>query len=146
MSLILCCSFAIANAQFDSNVLNLITPIQLQGASTEVLLDDYFMDVSKIKSALIGNGLSVLLARDKKTCVIKAPTNASFLTNLIIQTTDGKQYDFLVKSSQKKPVTFSLMDKGYQKVAVTGDMNAWNTKEGVMKKGTKLDGSAPMLL
>jgi cyclomaltodextrinase / maltogenic alpha-amylase / neopullulanase len=133
--LLACLCLTKANTQFDNNVMNLITPIQLQGASTEVLLEDYFMDVSKIKSALIGSDLSVILAKDKKKCVIKAPTNAPFLTNLIIQTTDGKQYDFLVKSSQKKPVTFSLLDKGYQKVSVTGDMNAWNTKEGVMKKG-----------
>jgi cyclomaltodextrinase / maltogenic alpha-amylase / neopullulanase len=120
--------------QPDDNVLGLITPVQLTGETTDVLLDDYFMDVSKIKNAFVGKGVSSFLSADKKKVTIRTAKTTSLLANMVVETQDGKQYDVLLKKSQKRPVRLILADKNYKTVAVKGDFNAWNTKEGVMRK------------
>jgi cyclomaltodextrinase / maltogenic alpha-amylase / neopullulanase len=122
------------NSQLQGDVVGLISPIQLTGDVTEVLLEDYFMDISKVKSAFVSNGMSAFLSTDKKKVVVRTLKSTPALNNLIVETIDGKRYDFLLKKSQKRAIRFSLTDKNYKNVAVKGDFNAWNTKEGVMRK------------
>jgi cyclomaltodextrinase / maltogenic alpha-amylase / neopullulanase len=122
------------NSQLQGDVVGLISPIQLTGDVTEVLLEDYFMDISKVKYAFVSNGLSAYLSPDKKKVVVRTVKSTPALNNMIVETTDGKRYDFLLKKSQKRAVRFSLTDKNYKNVAVKGDFNAWNSKEGVMRK------------
>jgi cyclomaltodextrinase / maltogenic alpha-amylase / neopullulanase len=116
------------------DVYGLITPIQLVGEKTEVNLEDYFMDVNRIKNVFVGQGLSVFLAADKKTYAIKNSNSTPLLSNMFVILNDGKKYDFLIKNTQKKPISFKLTDKGYKNVALKGDFNAWNANEGIMKK------------
>jgi cyclomaltodextrinase / maltogenic alpha-amylase / neopullulanase len=122
------------NSQLQGDIVGLISPIQLSGDVTEVLLEDYFMDISKVKNAFVSNGLSAYLSTDKKKVYVRTVKSTPPLNNMIVETTDGKRYDFLLKKSQKRAVRFNFTDKNYKTVAVKGDFNAWNTKEGVMRK------------
>ena len=124
-------------AQTDSktaDVLGLITPIQLTGDQTTVVLEDYFMDVSKVKNVFAAAPLKSFLAKDKKTVLLRGGKNVPLFSLVMVLMNDGSKYDILVKASQKKPITIKLADNGYKSVAVKGDFNAWNVNDGMMKK------------
>lgn len=106
----------------------LATPIQLSGPGTEVVLEDYFMDVQRIDSVSIKAPFSAVLSGDKKKVEIKAAENAPLLSDLKVFV-KGTAYDILVKASTKKKATFSLKDKGYKSVQAKGEMNEWNPQK-----------------
>ncbi len=117
-----------------SGVYGLLTPIQLTETTTEVLLDDYFMDVNLIERVEVVDALKADLSKNKQLLTVKVVKNAPILSNMEIILRGGKRFSFLLKASQRKVVKLVLKDDGYKKVGVKGEMNAWNPADGVMKK------------
>jgi cyclomaltodextrinase / maltogenic alpha-amylase / neopullulanase len=127
-------SFTTIYGQSTADVFGLLTPIQLTETTTDVPLEDYFMDVNRIERVEVVDALKADLSKDKKVLTVKIVKNAPILSNMDIILRGGNRYSFLLKASQRKVVKMSLKDDGYKKVAIKGEMNAWNPADGVMKK------------
>jgi cyclomaltodextrinase / maltogenic alpha-amylase / neopullulanase len=123
-----------ANGQSTADVFGLLTPIQLTETTTDVPLEDYFMDVNRIERVEVVDALKADLSKDKKVLTVRIVKNAPILSNMDIILRGGNRYSFLLKASQRKVVKMSLKDDGYKKVAIKGEMNAWNPADGVLKK------------
>ncbi len=117
-----------------ADVYGLLTPIQLTETTTEVLLEDYFMDVNRIERVEVVDALTADLSKDKKILTLKVVKNAPILSNMDIILRGGKRFSFLLKGSQRKAIRMTLKDDGYKKVGIKGEMNAWNPADGVLKK------------
>jgi cyclomaltodextrinase len=112
-------------------VIGLVKPIQLTGIQTELMLEDYFMDVSTIESFEASQGLELKRSADGKSLTIQVIGDPAFYSVLSCQTQKGN-FDFLLQQSEKRKVTLRLRDKGYKKVQIKGEMNAWNPASAEM--------------
>lgn len=117
----------------NEDIVGLASAIQLAGVKTTVLLEDYFLDVSKIDSVRPPLSLSALLSPDKKELQLTIEGDLPFYENLSIFA-GALRYDFLIKAPQKIPVKLDLADKNYRSVQVKGEMNNWNPADGQMQK------------
>lgn len=124
-------------------IIGLGSPINLQHKSTTIILEDYFMVTEDIDSISVPKELSYLLSEDKKELILNGDLNTPIAV-LTIYANDIS-YDLLVKKSTKQQVTFSLLDQGYRKVQVKGEMNSWDpTSIEFIKNGDRWE--ATMLL
>ena len=76
----------------DSKIQGLATPIQLSGGETEVILEDYFLDVLQIDSIVAPPCFKVNLADDKKTVVLIADNEQIPRLSVLKVWVDGVDY------------------------------------------------------
>jgi cyclomaltodextrinase len=107
-----------------SNIVGLATPIQLDGEENTIITEDYFLDVRKIGSVEAPEGMTAALSPDKKAIALKGRASAPLAELKVVE--NGLPYSILLKMPNKRSVTFALADKGYGKVQMKGEMNAWN--------------------
>ncbi len=118
-----------------TEVIGLASPIQLEPSGKEILLEDYFLNTELIDSVIVPDYLEEKLSEDKKKLKLSITGEMPLLDVLTIYA-EGINYDFLLKAPVKQAIKLELEDKGYRKVQVKGEMNAWNpqsanfTKEG----------------
>lgn len=103
-----------------------LTPIQLEPDSTWVVLSDYVAEPHSIKSIRCPDGYLCDWDKIGHQLLILTPEKGDWLETIRLNTTNGI-LDVLIKRSPKIKVTFSFRgDKPYQRVHITGEMNAWN--------------------
>lgn len=126
----LACSNAdlIQNLPQDSEIRGLATPIQLTGEQSEIHLEDYFLDVSKIDSIKLLPVFHIQLSADKKIVQIQYETDKTPLLSEMKVWIKGSPYSLLVKRSKKVLTKFSFdpQSKKYKTVQIKGQMNDWN--------------------
>lgn len=111
-----------------------MTPVQLTGVETSVLMKDHFPDPEMIDSLVTQPGIRGQLSADKKELVLAIEGDPAFLSTLRIWA-GGKSYDLLLKTQvAKKRAFLRLRDNGYKSVMVKGEMNSWNPSAAIMKK------------
>ena len=117
-----------------TDIVGLATPIQLQRGQNRVIVKDYFMEPSRIDSVVAAPGITASLTADKQYLELTADDpELPPLSNLELWV-EGRPYDILLKSPREQRVTLRLPDRGYQAVAVKGDMNAWNPNSSPLRK------------
>ena len=113
----------------------LASTIQLQPEETEVVLQDYFTNVSIIDSVSLPNGLKGELAKDKNHLRLKRTSQKLPILSILKIWAKGFPYSILMKKSNKVNVEISFNDE-IGKVAsaqVAGEMNGWNPKASPME-------------
>jgi len=118
-----------------SKITGLASPIQLNPGSTDVVLEDFFSDVTAIDSVTLQGNLKGKLSADKKLFTVsEAPADFPFLSVLQVWS-DGFSYSILVRKSKKVNYTLSFDSKGitYKDVRLKGEMNNWNPTAGIME-------------
>ncbi len=115
------------------DILGRASPIQLERNEKTILLEDYFLDVTRIEEVQTLKGISASLSEDKKELKLLARSNIALLSEMIVKTKD-RTYSFLLKAPQKKTTQLVLKDNGYKKVQVKGEMNNWNPNQSSFTK------------
>ena len=113
----------------NSHILGLATPVELQLQETNIVLEDYFLDISLIDSFTVPDYLSYKLTGDDfefLTITVNAPEIPP-LSELKVWT-EGFPYSILLKKNRKINYNFRFDPKGknYKNVRITGSMNDWN--------------------
>ncbi len=111
-----------------SEIVGLATAIQLAGERTEVILDDYFMNVNLIDSIAAPTMFDVLLSSDKKTVKLVAANETIPPLSELKVWVDNACYSLLLRKSRKLPVNFiyQFKDKQPKSVQLAGQINDWN--------------------
>ena len=112
----------------NTEIRGLATPIQLTSEQTEINLEDYFLDVSKIDSIKILPVFQIQLSKDKKFIKIQYKTSETPLLSEMKVWVKGTTYSLLIKKSKKiqTSFTFNPKTKKYKSVQIKGQMNDWN--------------------
>jgi len=123
------------NLPKDSDIRGLATPIQLVGEQSEVNLEDYFLDVSRIDSVKTIKEIQIQLSQDKKTLKLQYETSKTPLLSEMKVWIKGTSYSLLVKKSKKLPVSFTFdpKTKKYKSVQIKGQMNDWNPSKTILE-------------
>ncbi len=118
-----------------SPIVGLATPIRLNFTETDILLEDYFTDISLIDSVTLPAQLSGQLSADKKN--LQVTSNSGKLPHLMVLKiwSKGFPYSVLMKKSAKSEfiLTFDPGDKTFGQVNVAGEINGWNPKVSPME-------------
>lgn len=125
----------IKNLPKDSAIRGLATPIQLVGEQSDINLEDYFLDVSKIDSIVVNQAFSIELSPDKKLLNVHYETAKAPLLSEMKVWIGGSSYSLLVKKSKKLLANFSFdpKSKKYKTVQIKGQMNDWNPAKTVLE-------------
>jgi len=118
----------IKNLPSNPEIRGLATPIQLAGEQSEINLEDYFLDASKIDSIKVLPAFQIQLSADKKIAKIQYETDKTpFLSEMKVWI-KGTPYSLLIKKSKRLLAKFSFdpMAKKYKTVQIKGQMNDWN--------------------
>lgn len=111
-----------------SEVNGLASVIQLAGGETEIILEDYFMDVSLIDSVVAPSNFDAFMSADKKRVrLVSQNEPISQLSELKVWSNAGC-YSLLMRKSRKLNVEISFQPKGKQPktVQLAGQINDWN--------------------
>jgi glycosidase len=119
----------------NSLIVGLATPIRLNPAETDIMMEDYFTDLSKIDSVTLPSQFSGNLSADKKILHVNSP--GMNVPNLMVLKvwSGGFPHSILIKKSSKVNylLTFDPGTKTYRQVNVKGEINGWNPKAGIME-------------
>lgn len=74
----------IIHSQPLADVYGLLTPIQLTDTTTQVLLEDYFMDVNRIERVEVMDAFKADLSINKKVLTLNAVKNTPIFSNMDI--------------------------------------------------------------
>ncbi|MFA5647609.1 MAG: alpha-amylase family glycosyl hydrolase [Bacteroidales bacterium] len=111
-----------------SEVYGLASVIQLAGDETEIILEDYFMDVTRIDSIVAPSNFDVFMSADKKKVrLISQNETIAKLSELKVWS-NGGCYSLLMRKSRKLPVEITFKPQGKQPktVQLAGQINDWN--------------------
>ncbi|HRG29394.1 MAG TPA: hypothetical protein PLJ00_15965, partial [Chitinophagales bacterium] len=109
------------------DIFGLAEPVQLELDTTIVMLEDYLIDITKIKTIEAPGCFEFGLSNDKKKLILIARDTVPLLSTIQITTNSGA-YDILLKKSKKEKVVFQFNPNGktYNKVSIVGDLTGWN--------------------
>ncbi len=112
-----------------SGIKGLATPVFLEYEGGDVLLSDYFLDVSKIDSIGKNNHYDAVLIEENKKVQLKVNKNTPNVTNLRVWT-NGTANDIPIFKSNKTQVTITLPDKNkkFNTVKIKGEFTNWQQK------------------
>jgi glycosidase len=118
-----------------SPIVGLASPIRLNPNETDIMLEDYFTDLSKIDSVTLPVQLSGNLSSDKKILHVNLPGMKVPGLMVLKVWSGGFPYSILMKKSTKVnyTLTFNPGAKTYQQANVTGEINGWNPKVSPME-------------
>ncbi|MFN3529506.1 MAG: alpha-amylase family glycosyl hydrolase [Bacteroidia bacterium] len=107
-------------------ILGLASIIQLADDSTEIFLEDFFLEPGSINTILQPTGMEMQRTEDGKRLWLYHP-NPAVLSVLQIKLGDA-QYDLLLRRSRRQEVVFSYNpgDAQPESVKLVGDINNWN--------------------
>ncbi len=111
-----------------SDIHGLASVVPLAGAKSEVILEDYFLDVSIIDSVVAPSNFDVLMAADKKFAKLVSQNETIPQLSELKVWANGACYSLLMRKSRKLSVEFTYQPKGKQpkSVQLTGQINDWN--------------------
>lgn len=120
----------------DSKIRGLATPIQLSGGETEVILEDYFLDVLQIDSIVAPPCFKVNLAEEKKTVVLIADNERIPRLSELKVWVDGVDYSIIMRKSRKQlvQITYKPTGKEPKSVQLAGQLNDWNPAQTNLEK------------
>lgn len=119
-----------------SEIHGLASVVQLTGESSEVILEDYFLDVSQIDSVVAPSNFDVLMAADKKTVKLVSQSESIPQLSELKVWANGVCYSLLMRKSRKQSVDFIYQPKGKQpkSVQLAGQINDWNPSKTNLEK------------
>lgn len=119
-----------------SEIHGLASVVQLTGESSEVILEDYFLDVSQIDSVVAPSNFDVLMAADKKTVKLVSQSESIPQLSELKVWANGACYSLLMRKSRKQSVDFIYQPKGKQpkSVQLAGQINDWNPSKTNLEK------------
>ena len=108
-----------------SQIIGLGSPVTLGFDRTEIVLEDYFRDITAIDRIILPEGL---LQDEMHGGKLTLSGSIESPLGVIKVIADGYEYELLVKRSEKERIelTFDPADKEYDKVQLKGEMNSWN--------------------
>ncbi|MBO6523955.1 MAG: alpha-glucosidase C-terminal domain-containing protein [Balneolaceae bacterium] len=116
-----------------SQIIGLASPINLGFETTEIVLEDFFIDADMISTIDAPEGITV--SKSEKGILtlqgsISTPVDALTITAL------GEEYAILLKKSAKEEIELVFDAKGndYQTVQLKGEMNNWNPGSTELEK------------
>ena len=111
------------------DIRGLATPIQLTGIETQVILEDYFLEVSKIDSINANSFLDVQLSNDKRVLTLTVKNEMLPGLSELKVWIQNIPYSIIIKKDKQLPVTFKFdpKNKKYKSVQVKGQFNDWNS-------------------
>jgi len=114
----------------DNEIWGLASPFIVEPGNNEVLLAEYFNDISKIDS-ITSDFADIQLKKDGKSILIHPITNAPDIYAVTCWI-KGIPYSFPAKKSVKEKYLFSFDPKDvvYQNVQIKGSFNGWNPSAG----------------
>ncbi len=120
----------------NSEIRGLASVVQLAGEESEVILGDYFLDVSLIDTIIAPRNFDVLMAADKKTVNLIAQSNSIPQLSELKVWANGACYSLLMRKSRKQLVNFTYQPKGKQpkSVQLAGQINDWNPSKTNLEK------------
>jgi cyclomaltodextrinase len=126
-----------------SQIIGLASPINLGFESTEIILEDFFIDADLVTKVIAPSGLTASKAQNG---IITLEGTISKPLDVLTITAAGELYSILLKKSTKEEVeiVFDPQGKEYNMVQLKGEMNNWNpsatelTKEGDVWKTSML--------
>jgi len=123
------------NTPKDSEIRGLATPVQLIGEQSDINLEDYFLDVTKIDSIVANSAFSIELSPDKKILNVNYETVKAPLLSEMKVWINGSSYSMLLKKSKKLLANFSFdpKSKKYKSVQIKGQMNDWNPSKTILE-------------
>lgn len=107
----------------------LATPIELEFLETDIVLEDYFRDISRIDSFSVPEYFSYKLTGDDFEILTLTAKNSEIpLMSELKVWVGGFPYSIVLKKNRKVNYLFRFDPKGkkYQKVQLTGTLNNWN--------------------
>lgn len=120
----------------NSEIYGLASVVPLAGEESEIILEDYFIDVTQIDSVVAPSNFDVLMAANKKT--VKLISQNETIPNLseLKVWANNACYSLLMRKSRKQPVEFVYEPKGKQPktVQLTGQINDWNPSKTNLEK------------
>lgn len=121
------------NASYDSQIIGLASPINLEYESTTIILEDFFIDAEKVEVISLPEGLT---ASEIENGMFTLEGVLSNPVDVITFKAEGKEYSILLKKSTKQKVelVFDPEGKNYQTVQLKGEMNNWNASSTELKK------------
>ncbi len=119
-----------------SEIYGLASVVQLAGEETNIVLEDYFLDVSRIDSIIPPGNIIAALSDDKKTLNVKGSNESIAKLSELKVWSDGACYSLLMRKSRKIPVEFTYQpkDKQPKSVQLTGQINDWNPANTNLEK------------
>ncbi len=137
-SIILLTYCAYSQADFlNEPLISIVQPIQLAAQHTELQMEDYFSDPSKILMINTNTEhIKAVLSQDKKTIQLTSDNDAPYLSELKI-TLITKVYSFLLKKYQKHFTRFVFKEfpgKSPDKVFLKGSFNNWSPDANPMRR------------
>lgn len=126
-----------------SQIIGLASPINLGFESTEIILEDFFIDADLVTKVMAPSGLT---ASNAQNGIITLEGTISKPLDVLTITAAGENYSILLEKSTKEDVelVFDPQGKEYNLVQLKGEMNNWNpsatelTKEGDVWKTSML--------
>ena len=120
----------------NSEIRGLASVVQLAGEESEVILGDYFLDVSLIDTIIAPRNFDVLMAADKKTVKLIAQSNSIPQLSELKVWANGACYSLLMRKSRKQLVNFTYQPNGKQpkSVQLAGQINDWNPSKTNLEK------------
>ena len=111
-------------------ILGLASAVQLQNDSTELFLEDYFLDLAGIDSISPPAGMQARRSADGKRLWLIHPDQPAVLSTLRI-THQQQQYNLLLRRSRQQSISFVFNpgDAAPQQVHLVGDINNWNPEK-----------------
>lgn len=110
----------------DVQSVGLNSKVRLEVGTTQVFLEDYFLNIDQIDSVSADKGLNLRLSADKKFLYVD-DVNAAKLSTVSVWI-DGVPNGLLLLKSEKQRLQISYKDekKKAKSVQLKGEMNAWN--------------------
>ena len=125
------CNFNKINYPKESAVFGLASPVVLEKVQTDILMSDYFKDVSLIDSVSVPDALKAKLSKDKKILSLTPSdvNNIPVFSDLRVWI-KGFPYSIPAKRSLKiaRKYLFDPSGNTYKSVQLAGDFNSWNPK------------------
>lgn len=119
-----------------SHIIGLASPINLGYESTEVILEDFFIDPELIEDIILPEGLTGIRETENDRQKLVLTGSISEPLDVLSFIIGNKKYDVLLKRSTKENVEFVFdpKDKDYSTVQIKGEMNSWNPSSTVLEK------------
>jgi len=120
--------FSIKQTFSQSEIFGLASPINLKIDTTEVYLEDYFVDINAIKEIETPGFLKFEWSDDKSKLILIAIKDSVPILSELNITTAKETYTLLLRKSKKEKIIFQFNPKDsiYTKVSIVGEMTNWN--------------------
>lgn len=111
-----------------NDLTGLVTPVIIQNGTNDIVLTDYFKDLSKIDSVSIEKSFKYKLSEGNKTLTIEADiNNIAFFSEIKVWI---KGFPYSIPAIKSNKINFNFVfNPGanvYKKVQLAGDFNSWN--------------------